>query len=235
MKSLLIILMPFIFFSCIPKESKINERYKTEGIGQIEMYDFEKTEDGTKRVVYEHDEWVIDISKMSDWAVCYEYAPAIDFYEILKYYHPNGMIRERGRYMLDLPFGEWEYFDKKGNLIKVEDEDIKFEGAEITKEYIVKILEIEGWFNRKTGENNIFSGNKKVLKTNGEFYMNLRGNITIAFESVVYENGIEKKPPLWYVTIITEKILSIRENTLYVINGHTGEYSIEFTSVQLDI
>ena len=221
------------------KESKMNEIYKNEGLGQIEKYDFERTKGGKKRISYLRDNWLIDVGILikGEGARQYEFAPAKDCYMIRKYYHPNGMIKERGKDMLNVRFGKWEYFDSKGNLINVIDEDAKFEDVEISREDVLQILEKEGWFNRATGQ---YDSLGKDLDTTGIFYNQLSsGNINMLFDSAVTINGKEIEPPKWSVfidswgTIDGMNFGSITYR--YEINGHTGEFTKTYTFRQKEI
>ena len=156
------ILLTLIACSSEKKESRMNEHYKSEGLGQIERHDFNKSIREQIDTSFYNKDWNVSVGENQ---ALYIYAPAIYFYMLRKEYHPNGMIKERGKYMCNLRFGKWEYFDEKGNLVKVIDEDAKFKGVEMTREDVLKILEKEGWFNRKTGEQNVSMNYEKIIGT----------------------------------------------------------------------
>jgi len=221
----------FIITDCTSDETNLKEKYKSEGLGQIEQYDFDISDGGEKSVVYDrNDDWRIHVwAKPRDaTGSINEYAPAIDFYVIVKEFHPNGMIKKRGKCMFpDLKFGKWEYFDKKGNLIRVDDEDTKFEGIEITREDMLKILELEGWFNRNTGASKIYRPDG-VYPTNGEMYSTLSSRLYIGLIPALIEEGKEIRPPIWWANIRTS--FGYTDYTMdYRINAHTGEYLISRT------
>jgi antitoxin component YwqK of YwqJK toxin-antitoxin module len=130
----------------------------------IEKYDYEATENGTKSVSLHKGEWIIDIYCMPS-GYQNEFAPACDFYQIQKQYHPNGTIKFKCKFLGNVPFGKREYYDESGKLIESIDEDAKF--GKIKPEDLVEIMEKVGWINRKTGE---AITAEKPLPTNGTFY-----------------------------------------------------------------
>ncbi len=192
--------------------SYANAQLKTD-TNMIEKYNYEATKGGTKDTSFLKDGWVIDIRSQS--MVQMEYAPAKDFYMIVKTYHKNGMIKTRGKLLGNVPFGICEYFDENGQLIERTDEDAKF--GKIKPDDLVDIIEKVGWINRETGENCIV---ESPLKTDGTFYAEIIRKLDIYFSPAEYsENGEEIKPPMWsfgylyFSTMIT-----------YIVNGNTGEY-----------
>ena len=186
---------------------------------EIEYYDFTNTHNGTQSVFYEKDKgWLVEVWAMNkvNYGVCKEYAPASEFYRIYKEYYLTGMIRERVKFMSGVAFGRREYFDENGNCIKIVDENKKF--GVIKKEYILDLLEKEGWFNRETGENIITDD--AVLPTNYSFYREITRYITITFKRAVVNNqGKEIEPPKWFIKIEPR---NRGEVTNYVIDGNTG-------------
>lgn len=207
--------------------------------GQIEMYDFISTNGGKEDVLIESGGWIIEKSKMSNGIAQYvEYSPASDFYAIWKHFYAGGMIRRRSMTLGFVSFGMYEEFDEKGNLTKLVDEDKKF--GKIKPKDIVLFLEKEGWFNRKTGEQNIiFDDNEnckkkaeerwinRSLPLNGYFYKKLMSYIFIYFFDAVMENGQEVTPPLWKIRVHKTKVGISEVVTYYTINGNNGEFTKE--------
>ena len=199
---------------------------------EIEYYDFQTTQNGTQSVIYEKDNgWLVDISAMKNmnYGYCTEYAPSVEFYEIQKTYHLNGIVKGRGKFMSNVAFGRREYFDENGNCIKIVDEDKKF-GA-ITPQDIIKLLEKEGWFDRQTGKNIIT--NDSILPTNYRFYREIMQYINITFKrSVINKQGEEIEPPKWFIKINPRHK---RDITQYIIDGRTGKFEKKETFEPLEI
>ena len=131
------------------------------------------------------------------------------------------MIHNRGKHLGIVKFGLWEHFNRHGKLVKVIDEDAKF--AEIKWYDIVALLEKEGWFNRQTGEINIRCNHiKSPMKLDGKFTYDINYHIHFVFFPAEKKNGREVKPPIWRVEIYENQIVT---ETIYEINGHTGEFT----------
>ena len=207
------------------KKFRMSKQYKSEGFGQVETHDFNKSIEKQIDISLYNDDWVVSEPEIR---VLHLYAPAADFYMIRKEYYSNGVIKKRGMSMCNLKFGKWECFDKEGDIIKVIDEDKKIKGVEVTREDVLNILEKEGWFNRKTGEQKVLIYEGKI-KTDGSFYMKLSRNIHIWLDAAVVKNGEEILPPVWGVSISSG--VGIKENYVYNINGHTGEYTVNHISI----
>ena len=204
MKKILIMLL-----ICNPPSA--NAQIKTDTM--IEKFKYTTTKEGTIEIVLQENGWVIE--KWTNAMFQREFAPARDFYMILKKYHENGMIESRGKLLGEVPFGIWEYFDENGHLIKTVDEDKKF--GKIKPNALVDIIEKVGWINRKTGENIIV---KSPLKTDGTFYSEIIHKMNISFSPAQYsKNGEEIGPPIWsFGYPYLSKIIS------YSVNGNTGAY-----------
>lgn len=186
--------------------------------GKIEKYDFVSTKNGTENSITERNGWVIEKHYFSNERAWYdEYAPACEFYMIWKDFRPNGMIWRRVKALGYVKFGMYEEFDEEGNLTKLIDEDKKF--GKIKPLYIVEFLEKEGWFNRKTGENKVTS--KRILPTNGEFYMWIISNIVITFMT---KEESKTGKCFWGITVEPR---SEGHRTNYIIDGETGEFTKE--------
>jgi len=206
-------------------------RWKTEPyeFGVPDRYDMDRTKGGTEWALYEQNGWMIFIDVKNDQGEGYatETAPASDFYQIVKYYHPNGMLKSRVKNMLGITFGKKEFFDERGNLIKVEDRDAQYEGVRIKREDVLEILEKAGLLNRQTGEHRFF-GKLSQSKTDGSLYWSLDNEVRFRFKPVEIENGKEVKPPMWYVYY---RYIVEFTNTLYKkvfeINAQTGQYNIK--------
>lgn len=186
---------------------------------EVERYDFEATQNGTKAVTIEQDGWIIE--KGSMWeelgAFYNEYAPAKDFYKIHKWFYSNGMLREKIILFGNEAIGIYEEYDREGNLIKIVDEDKKF--GKIKPKDIVEFLEKEGWFNRETGENKITE--KECLPTTGEFYRRIIKYIRIDYVS---QEISPSSRSYWRIEIEPRFMGYI---TIYTIDGETGEFSKE--------
>ena len=205
-------------------EKKMNTAEK-DSLGHIERFDFayvERLEKETGDNNVECDGWYIQLHS-ADWPVIVEYAPADEnVYFVLKNFYPNGMIHNRGKRLGIVKFGLWEHFNRHGKLVKVVDEDAKF--GEVKWYDVVALLEKEGWFNRQTGEINIRDSwaQQGPITPNGEFTYKINRRIDFFFSPAEKKNGKEVKPPVWKVTIYENKITT---ETIYEINGHTGEYT----------
>ena len=227
--------------SCYVQKRK-NMRWIIEPyeFGIPEKYDpLNKTEGGTKWVMYKHNDWLTEIWEKNARGEGYsiEYAPASDFYEILKYYHPNDMLKSRVKYTLGVTFGKKEFFDEQGILINVEDRDAQFEGVRIKREDVLEILQKAEVFNLKTGKHSIIDNHTirgerltNPLKTDGTFYRLLEDYITFSFAPAVIEDGKEITPPMWYVRV---KSFDQRINYLSVfnINAHTGHFTVDKSEI----
>lgn len=216
-----------------------NDSTMIQPYGEIEKYDFVSTKNGTEDAITERDGWVIEKRKFSNGRVWYdEYAPASGFYMIQKDFRSNGMIWRRTNYLGYVRFGMYEEFDEEGKLTKLIDEDKKF--GKIKPQDIVELLEKEGWFNRKTGEQNIMFDDSEYYKRNveahwlnqalplnGYFYKKLMNYIFISFFEAIIENGKEISPPLWKIRVHKTKIGISEVITYYTINGNNGEFTKE--------
>jgi len=206
-------------------------RWKTEPyeLGVPDRYDMDRTKGGTEWALYERDGWMIFILMKNGDGEGYatETAPAADFYQIVKYYHPNGMLKSRVKNMLGITFGKKEFFDERGNLIKVEDRDAQYEGVRIKREDVLEILEKIGLLNRQTGEHRFF-GKLTRLKTDGSLYRNLDNKVRFRFKPAEMKNGKEVKPPMWYVNYryIVEFTNTGYDNVLEI-NAQTGQYYLK--------
>ncbi len=226
---LIVLLLMSLMLSC-QGQNKLNQKNNlsaqedtimiNKDSAQIEYYNFNITQNGTRSVAYERgDGWLVEWWSMKDssYGACKEYAPANDFYVIYKEYHLNGIIKERGKFM-PVAFGRREYFDENGNCIKIVDEDKKF-GA-IKRADIIQLLEKEGWFNRQTGENIITKDS--VLPINYNFYREIMQYMSISFKRAVIDNhGKETEPPKWFIEIEPRNNMHI---TRYIIDGNTGKF-----------
>uniref|UniRef100_UPI0035A04503 hypothetical protein n=1 Tax=Porphyromonas macacae TaxID=28115 RepID=UPI0035A04503 len=193
--------------------------------GRVEKFDFEYAEKIHKETGWnavECDGWYIKLHS-GGWPSIQEYAPADDnVYYILKNFYPNGMIHNRGKQLGFLKFGLWEHFNRHGKLVKVVDEDAKF--GEVKWYDVAALLEKEGWFNRQTGEINIRDSWAQQGPTipNGKFTYKINRLIHFVFFPAEKKNGREVKPPIWRVEIYENQIVT---ETIYEINGHTGEFT----------
>ena len=186
--------------------------------GEIERYGFVSTKNGTEDAITERDGWVIEKRKFSNGRAWYnEYAPASGFYMIQKDFRSNGMIWRRTKYLGYVRFGMYEEFDEEGKLTKLIDEDKKF--GKIKPQDIIELLEKEGWFNRKTGENKVTR--KSILPTNGELYMWVMPNIVITFMT---KEESKTGKCFWGITVEPR---SEGQRTNYIIDGETGEFTKE--------
>lgn len=110
---------------CLPKQTKI---------GEIEYFDkesFDKIKNPKTNGYYLNREDTVEIMIFEEPDYLYEtFGVYKKQYKLIKEYHPNGMIKERGKeYFLrsskNFKIGKWEYFDEQGNLLRVEDKDGK--------------------------------------------------------------------------------------------------------------
>jgi len=184
----------------------------------IEKFNYEAL-GGTREVSFNKGEWLIDIYNIPG-GIQYEFAPAKDFYVIQKLYHENGILESQGKRLGNVPFGIWDYFDEKGNMMKEVDEDAKF--GKIKPKDIVRIMEEVGWINRQTGES---ITSKTPIATDGNFYKTLfflsnERNFQIYFSPAKYGKKREElQPPTWSFGYLENPIY-----TYYEVDGNTGKY-----------
>lgn len=213
-----------LFISCSVHKITVPEQI---GASLSERYDFNITKGGKEAKVILNRGWVTEWRPMTaEGGVCYEYAPAKEFYKIIKHYHRNGMIKMRGKILGSARFGIWEYFDEEGNRTQVVNEDAKF--GTIGPCEIIKLLENEGWIDRRKGKNKIYLYHAD-LPTNGYFYKELEPNLRIIFRPACVENDKESRPPQWHIWLnlpggyathyIYEKV-----HIDYYVNGYTNEF-----------
>ena len=185
---------------------------------EIERYDFESTQNGTKAVTTEQNGWIIEKSSMHSSGPIYnEYAPAKDFYKIQKWFYLNGVMRTKIPHFGGVVIGVYEEYDREGNPIKIVDEDKKF--GKIKPRDIVKFLEKEGWFNRETGENKVTE--KEVLPTTGVFYREIIKYMRITY---IPQERSQTGRAHWRISINPG---FWGHTTIYVIDGETGEFTKE--------
>jgi len=219
---LAIIFIILTFIACRSNEkNRLEMNNNEQEIGKIERYNYKATEGGKKSVVFKQREWIINIWQMPNGRQ-FEYAPARDFYQITKRFYNNGMISERGKYLANLPFGLWEYFDESGRLVKTVDEDAKF--GKVKPADIVAFMERQGIFNRETGESIFF---EKPLPTDGTFYREVatQFNIILLQETVTEQTRKKltmkkydeegKLIPVWIIYYIMDD-----ERLTYFIDGN---------------
>ena len=205
--------------------------------GEIEKYDFAATENGTKGVRFIRGQTLVVIGKISSGGITNEYAPACDFYTTYKTFHPNGMLKEKGCYYFrTIAFGEWKYYNENGDLIKVVNEDLKF--GKIKPQDIISLLEKEGWFNRKTGNNKLLDVPEYILnsdstctiidssnfRTDGYFTYEINRLMNVSFDS---SNGHTQ----WFVSI-EPTALNKWTWTTYTIDGDTGTFEKDVKYVE---
>ena len=208
-----------------PYEYGVPERFDT----------LNKTEGGTKWAVYERNGWIIETwpKFKNGEGVQKDFAPASDFYMIIKYYHPNGMLKSRVKYTCGITFGKKEFFDEQGNLIKLEDRDSVFAGIQIRREEVLDILQKVGVFNLKTGKHfsiDEFTSRKdefiNPLKTDGSFYRLLQNRMSFKFNPAEMKDGKEINPPMWIVETSSYKN-NAEYTDVYQINAHTGQFTVK--------
>lgn len=206
--------------------------------GEIEKYDFKITEGELKDASFMREQTLVDIYGMTSGKGVYkEYAPACDFYMTYKAFYSNGILEEKGCcYFSTTKFGEWKYYNENGYLIKTVNEDLKF--GKIKPQYIIYLLEEEGWFNRKTGANKLLASPEYILnsdstytiidppnfRTDGYFTYEINRWMDISFDS---SNG----HPQWFVSIDPTAITNWTW-TIYTIDGDTGTFEKEVKIVE---
>jgi len=214
--------------------------------GILDQYEFEITENGTNYAEVKYDDWIIRIGHMTNSATSVEYAPASYFYEVHKWYDSKGNIRERTKMMCGIMIGGCEMFDENGLLIN---ENAYYKDSYIittTREYVLQLLEKEGWFNRQTGEVKIIGIENDIhgvpsykeghiihLETDGTFYKEISKRMKCNF---YYPN--------WYVGLIHDDYKIYKDKngimagteyfykTQYVIKWDTGEFFKEIVKEQ---
>lgn len=77
--------------------------------------------------------------------------PKPAFYKIRKSYHKaTNTLELEGREIGDMSIGIWQFFNKKGKLVREVDEDKKLDGHDYHK--ALEFLEKDGWIDIKTGK-----------------------------------------------------------------------------------
>ena len=173
------------------------------------------------------DGWKVSISLYSEGNITqWEYAPAKDFYMIVKSYHSNGILKSYCQYLGHVPFGIRRVYDTDGNLIERVDEDAKF--GNLKPQDIVDFIERQGLINRETGSvlfNRPRYASDTIRKTDGTFYISViyRYHLEIFFSPANHsEDGKEIKPPRWSISYIKDPDKEIE----YLVDGNTGKYEI---------
>ena len=228
-KTTILLLMIAVIGGCRKEQKEETENNNYKNIGTImernyEKFDFEAAKryaTSSKTTVEIKMGDTIRVMHLSEKYLCYvDYLPSIDLYTVVKYFYPNGAIKSKANWLGFVRFGTYEEYDENGNCIKKVNEDKKFGG--IRRENIVRFLEKEGWFNRKTGENKV--AEESPLKTDGSFYREIIRYIDISFVEARYDQyGKEIEPPEWSIVINSYSSVHVTE---YKINGNTGECKV---------
>jgi predicted RNA binding protein YcfA (HicA-like mRNA interferase family) len=214
------ILLSFLIEITTSCTKQNNNQFKNEN-SMFEKYDFEIMKASISDKIVEKNGWKIIMEKISETgAGCFEYPPSPAFYYRYKHFHSNGMIEERGEYIMQGPkIGIWQYFDEKGNLIEEKDEDKKF--GKIKPKDILKFIEKEGWINLLTG-----TGREELMVRDDGSYWIINARFKLGFIEIGEEiNELDKqknKHPLWYITINPEEYNDFYR-TIYKIDRETGE------------
>jgi hypothetical protein len=148
-----------------------------------------------------------------------EIAPANKCFMIYTEFYQSGIIQRRGYMFGNVFFGRWEYYDEQGELVRIVDEDLIFGKIKWTD--ILALLEKEGWFNRKTGENKILR--EPVLPTNGNFYYRLFENLAGIRVGFLPTQNFDGSAGRWSITIEPDFIINYHR-IIYRIDGETGEF-----------
>jgi len=150
-----------------------------------------------------------------DGIYVYIYGPPREFYAVHAFYCPNGKKQIGYQYFGSVGIGTYKRFDEQGNLLESINEDAKF--GKIKREYIIALLEKEGFFCRKTGR--ISFGKDEILPLDGRFYYKLMDYMQIRFIPAEGNN-----PPEWIIRIYSNFERDWIETT-YRVNGETGEFT----------
>ncbi|MDR2147491.1 MAG: hypothetical protein LBE91_13635, partial [Tannerella sp.] len=204
-------------------KEKVNSKNDTVMDRNYERFDFEAAErytPGNPVEIKIGDTIRIICPFIEDIGGYEEYLPASDFHEIVKFFHLNGNIKSKANFLGSVRFGIYEEYDENGYCIKKVNEDEKF--GKIKHEDIIRFLEKEGWFNRKTGENRV--ADESPLKTDGTFYREIMRYMSIGFIKAKYDaSGKETEPPKWIIVIEPGFRMHVTE---YTVNGNTGEWKM---------
>ena len=209
----------------IQKTKRKNINLKNDTIMEInyEKFDFEAAEKYVTRwgsIEMKIGDTIREIFKLKSQLSYMDYLPSSEFYVVAKKFYMNGNIKSKANLFGPVLFGIYEEYDENGYCIKKVNEDEKF--GKIKREDVVRFLEKQGWFNRKTGENKV--AEESPLKTDGTFYREIRRYIRIGFSRAKYDaSGKEIKPPEWSIIINPYFKQHITE---YDINGNTGKYKV---------
>ena len=201
----------------------------------MERYDFELVKKMqacdtllNKQIVQKGDTFIYIGTMTENGSFYKEYLPSPAFFIILKTFYPDGMLRVKGKRMgRHLRIGVWQFYDKRGNLIKEVDEDAKF--GVIKPEHILKFLDKKGHINLETGEGRPHI----VFSDKGQPYYADDYKLTIVF---VPQKGAEETPnsidfisedrkreyPYFSVTVSGDPSNGY-QRTYYMIHGETGK------------
>ena len=151
--------------------------------------------------------WTILMYSMQPYGAWYrEYPPVPEFYRVVKSFYPNGNIQTVGKIIGEnLRIGEWVYFDDRGNITEIVDEDKKL--GKIKVKDILKFIEKEGHINLSTGEGREYG----VITPDGSGY-NMHGRFRI--------NWGEKE---YFVIVIDSAPWNDNLETVYKMDKKTGK------------
>jgi len=131
MKQLIYIAITFLLLNCkapayLPKEHKI---------GEVEYFDFDdfeknKSKEFKDEYYFMRKDTIKIIKAIRDNYIFEFFTVYPKNYKLIKRYHLNGIIKERGKEYFspdsdNFKIGIWEYFDEQGHLIRTEDKDGK--------------------------------------------------------------------------------------------------------------
>lgn len=131
MKQLIYIAITFLLLNCkapdyLPKQPKI---------GEVEYFDFDdfeknKSKEFKDEYYFMRKDTIKIIKAIRDNYIFEFFTVYPKNYKLIKRYHLNGIIKERGKEYFspdsdNFKIGIWEYFDERGHLIRTEDKDGK--------------------------------------------------------------------------------------------------------------
>ena len=149
-KFIILFLLLTIIFPCAAQNSnkmkapeKFNYKYYKSKLSPNTSITEYTEEDGTVvKVSFDKDVNVIETIK------------PLTFKAHIKMYHKNGFLDTEGDilYCSNIRIGIWREYDKRGKLIKEENEDKKFENLKIKPKELLLWMEEKGWIDLTTGK-----------------------------------------------------------------------------------
>lgn len=149
-KFIILFLLLTIIFPCAAQNSN---KMKTPERFNYKYYKSKLSPNTSITEYTEEDGTVVKVSFDKDVNVIETIKP-LTFKAHIKMYHKNGFLDTEGDilYCSNIRIGVWREYDKRGKLIKEENEDKKFENLKIKPKELLLWMEEKGWIDLTTGK-----------------------------------------------------------------------------------